>query len=758
MIRQIKRIENLGSVFADYQADLQCPDFKRINLIFGWNGSGKSTLSTLFDYLPGDKDGGAIEYDCELVSGERLRPRTPCAHPIRVFNQDYIAKNVNVVGGSANAITVILGEKNQELTKQIEEDQKLLFGSGTGTTKGLVSALETVQDNESQARKGRDKTFTDIARTIAATTSGTAARNYRKPDAQADFATISDADLLSSDVLLKTELQTKQSILDPIEAVELPSAGERNTPFPVWLVETHAKAQKLCREAVKAKPIERLSQDGELSDWVEKGVRLHEKHNSETCEYCCSQLTQSRVEQLAGHFSPADRNLKQEIDDANRQIRIVVDALEKTGLPSAKQFYAEFKDKADTAIDECRAEIEKTVRDLNRLEEQLVDKKEHTTTEIVLGDGATASALEDRLAVLTALINQHNQTTADFGLVRDSAATKVKKHYLATIRSEVADYDKTIASCSLRTQELTEKVDSAHKRIAESQAKISSTHKGCEELNRQLGLFLGSDELRFIPQAAGNSSTSELTGYQIARKGQTANRLSEGEKTAVALVYFVVHLGDGYFDTTNGIVVIDDPISSLDSSSMYQAFSVIKNAVKDARQVFILTHNFDFLKLLMNWCRSAFNNRSEYFLLKSISVAGIRKAHLGSMDSTLRSFDSEYHYLFKLLKEMRDDQDGTIAKAYPVPNIARKVWETFLLFQVPNADSGYKKIEVLKSEGVDAEKLDAIHKFVNDQSHLTGGGFDPALVPGVPKMIADMFEVMSVVAPRHFKILDEATS
>jgi hypothetical protein len=72
---------------------------------------------------------------------------------------------------------------------------------------------------------------------------------------------------------------------------------------------------------------------------------------------------------------------------------------------------------------------------------------------------------------------------------------------------------------------------------------------------------------------------------------------------------------------------------------------------------------------------------------------------------------------------MRDELDDSIAKAYPVPNVARKVWDTFLTFRVPNGKGQYKKIEELKEAGFDGQKLDAIYKFVNDQSHITGAGF-----------------------------------
>lgn len=41
--------------------------------------------------------------------------------------------------------------------------------------------------------------------------------------------------------------------------------------------------------------------------------------------------------------------------------------------------------------------------------------------------------------------------------------------------------------------------------------------------------------------------------------------MSEGEKTAIPFVYFTIHLKDKDFDIKNGIIVIDDPICSMDS-------------------------------------------------------------------------------------------------------------------------------------------------------------------------------------------------
>ena len=64
----------------------------------------------------------------------------------------------------------------------------------------------------------------------------------------------------------------------------------------------------------------------------------------------------------------------------------------------------------------------------------------------------------------------------------------------------------------------------------------------------------------------------------------------------------------------------------------------------------------------------------------------------------------------------------------------------------------------LKDSGYDKQKLDAIYKFTNDQSHITGSGFDPALVPETKKVVGELFGMMEEISPNHFKIIDKATS
>jgi wobble nucleotide-excising tRNase len=273
------------------------------------------------------------------------------------------------------------------------------------------------------------------------------------------------------------------------------------------------------------------------------------------------------------------------------------------------------------------------------------------------------------------------------------------------------------------------------------QATVSSAHAGGTALTERLKTFLGRTDLRF---------ESGTDGYRVLRRGKPAKRLSEGENTAIAFHYFNVQLGDQDFDLAEGVVVVDDPISSMDSASIYQAFSFLKNAVKDARQVFVLTHNFDFLKLLLNWVGHIKKADKSFYMVICTETGASRNAVLKSLDPLLRDHPTEYCYLFKLLRDFRSD--GTILSSYHIPNVARKVLETFLEFQRPHERSLHAQLEAVD---FDPHKKTAIYKFANDLSHFTGKGFDPALVAETQKNVSYLLEMVKTVAPLHYESLEK---
>lgn len=119
---------------------------------------------------------------------------------------------------------------------------------------------------------------------------------------------------------------------------------------------------------------------------------------------------------------------------------------------------------------------------------------------------------------------------------------------------------------------------------------------GADQFNESLHKFLGRSDLtlRF---------NQIKKGYEILRNNSDSvdRNLSEGEKTAIAFVYFITKLKENDNNIEETIIVVDDPISSFDSNHLFHAYSFMKMNCEKAKQLFVLTHNFTFFKLVRDW-------------------------------------------------------------------------------------------------------------------------------------------------------------
>lgn len=751
MLIDIKNIEHLG-VFQNYQKDLALGDFERFNVIYGMNGSGKTTLSRFFlslndgqnDTYPG------LKYTVSSTEGQ-FRQGQNFPRNIRVFNSDYVESNIGEIEGQLNPIFIV-GEENKTLVTQIRADQERL--------RLLTDEQKLKDDEKSKLEAARGKLFTDIAKIIASDTSGHITRTYRKPEAEKAYVALKSMAVLTDEELAIHRTTLRQSSLERVPTLDLGNVSlDRDdalveVPVLEAIAELTKKVRALCLRTSDSLAVKRLQEHPDIAAWVETGLSLHHDHKGETCEYCLQPIPQPRLEELAKHFNDSDRLLKDEIEvviNALVSMRLAVDTLT---YPGRAQFYEELHDDLKVAIAGVEVCKKTALTHLDGAIKSLRDKLVRRTEAVEGGIfGYDSAPFVKSIGAQNAVIERHNKKSEDFEKHASDARAAIEKHHLSTINTDVTKYD---ADIQLLKNRLTVIVDGdpstgdlgisgLRARVAANRANVANTVKAAERLTEMLQTFLGRDELKFEPEG---------DGYRILRGSQAAKRLSEGEKTAITFIYFIVQLEDQDFDISEGIIVIDDPISSLDSNSVYQAFSFLKNSVKDAKQVFLFTHNFDFLKLLLNWfknIRNAEGRRSYYMLLCSVQADGSRAALIKPLDKELFQHESEYSYLFKQLYNFRSD--GSIAGSYHIPNIARKVLEAFLDFYYPGSESLYRKLEQVD---FNETKKTALLKFANDLSHPTGKGFDPALVPETQKNVRYLLEMIEAVSPIHFKSLRES--
>lgn len=162
--------------------------------------------------------------------------------------------------------------------------------------------------------------------------------------------------------------------------------------------------------------------------------------------------------------------------------------------------------------------------------------------------------------------------------------------------------------------------------------------------------------------------------YEVRRPdGAIADNLSEGEKNFIAFLYFyhLVHgseSADG--ETRDKIVVIDDPVSSMDSGSLFIVSTLVRQMIEICRnnadnrnksadgnfikQIFILTHN-------------------AYFH-REISYSYVPKYEYASF-YLIKKFDSKSY--ITLCKDRDPNEPTAIIDKNPVKNSYAALWEEY---------------------------------------------------------------------------------
>jgi len=215
--------------------------------------------------------------------------------------------------------------------------------------------------------------------------------------------------------------------------------------------------------------------------------------------------------------------------------------------------------------------------------------------------------------------------------------------------------------------------------------------------------------------------------------------LSEGEKNAIAFSYFIVKTQERGFKIKEGIIVVDDPISSFDSNFIYHCFSLIKTHFKEAEQLIVATHNFEFFNLVKDWFEQ--KNRkvesdnkkitneadkkpipSEFFMIENIVENEKRCASIAPLEETLRKFKSEYHFLFSRLNQFITEGSPDYADFYTIGNIARRFLEIYINFKIPTTGDLQSKVDQLDTQTVSEPEKHKVYKLIQEFSH----GLDPA--------------------------------
>lgn len=744
-IERISKIKN-HRIFRGFVWPHDLLDFKEKNLFYGWNGTGKSTLSNLFRSI--EKRTAISEGEVEFVISSNkvdgVALLTIQGLPqVRVFNKDFIADNVFTSHGTVVPI-FFFGEENIEKQKQVEKlknDLKQAKEEGREKEEEKRRAEKALDD----FKKERAKSIKDL---LSSSGGNNPYNNYDKRSYQ-----------VKCDELLKlSDAEQKAKILDELvldtqkkkkEAAPLDKLHPLKFSYPDTQQLTD-KVVALLRKTVVSAIIEALKNDQELSGWVKIGLAKHKKEHSNDCLFCGQLLPEGRIQELEAHFNDKYNAFIAEIESQSAAVKSVIDTLNSCTPPNRLGLYDHLKSEFDSRCQDLSNEISGIKEYLESLLTALKDKTQKPFQSIERSFNV-ATGNVGIISDLNTVISKHNQETDDFQSAINTARTSIEESLvaqnLAEYKQKKNDVDVVIAALKSASDKTTAlEID-----ILKIEKDIEEHRRPADELNADICSYLGRDELTFEIQGSG---------YQISRNDTPAKNLSEGEKTAIAFLYFLKSLGDKSFSLEDGIVVIDDPISSLDSNALFHAFGFMKDRTKDAGQLFILTHNHSFFRQVKNWFNHLPNQNKKdvnmrpgrFYMLTSNVNGGNRSSYITKLDSLLHEYESEYHYLFSLVYEAANsEEDAGLQQNYYLPNIARRLLESFLAFRQPSKSGELR--QQLDLIDFDVAKKTRILRFLHTHSHagqISDPEHDPSILIETKQILNDLLCLIQKDDDRHF--------
>jgi len=668
-----------------------------INFIYGSNGSGKSTIANL---LHGD-----IASAGSNIVWEKNNPLQ-----VLVYNKNFVEATFGTSSPISGVFT--LGEdckEDQEFIAKKREDAKAC-GDVIDKLTESISKLK-------QEQVTLDSNLDDICWAVQ--------QKYGLDFSEAlvgyrgSKRSFRDKCLQEYPNLKAIPLLELQEIRDLYHA----AYGEKCEEYPLYLEidEAEVKRQEECPllaqriSGSSETPVGKFIEFLNNGDWLKQGIGYTEKADGK-CPYCQQPLPPSVQQDIEAFF---DETYDKECADV-RAYQMQYEAFTKALLTKLRSIhdnpfpildYVLFKSEVDVlaaAIDANK----KTIQDKITLPSTLVriDSVEPIVQRIIkiIGD-------------FNITIKRNNEIVRNKANEMDRCKKLLWQYFTNKLHQPIQqykkDYDgKTNGTNSLlyKIKEQSDKKSGIERQIEEKESTLTSVKPTVDAINGILKRF--GFEGFYLTENAEEKGT-----YKIVRPdGTNARRtLSEGEYNFITFLYFY-HLIYGSRDKTrilaDKVVVIDDPISSLDSNVLFIITTLIRTMLLDCKdgkngiqQVFILTHNVYFNKevTFLGSRKKYPTTKTAYWILKKTNNITEIIRH------DKNPIQTSYELLWSELKDVNAQTRLTIF------NTLRRILEYYF-----NVIGGMDYEECInKFEGEDKIICKALISCINEGSHFITDDF-----------------------------------
>lgn len=756
ILESIRSLQNSG-ILADRKPQSSSLGFRRHNLIYGFNGSGKTTLSRLFASLQaGARDPklpSTCAFEFSLSDGTLLacpESLSGLERRVMVFNPDFIERNLQWATGRANPVFYIGREQAERLVDLERHEQKLPAAEQRSAV--AAAQMKAAEKAASTFKRDQARAVANLLRLRG--------RKYEAPQLAHDLEKLSPD---PGSTLSQAELDAAAEICRMDEP--LPHCAEiapAAPPIKAFL----DQAASLLKQTPGTVALGELQVHPDMLLWTRQGYLYHQEHKLESCLLCRGLLSAARREDLGRAFDDKLERFLGALDSALADGRSILTSFAtirreleslrvSTDLRSA---YTDATSALSNEITQCESYLSTVLT--------VLAEKRRTPTRAEDAPNQTPDAERStrRVAELFEKVNEtiraHNQAVDGFLDHQAKAQLAVRRHFVATVSQEFGLLVNEQASTKKEETESAADLAKLRQDIERLRSEIREHGPAAETINQLIAAYLGHRELTI---------SAVTDGYEIHRHGRLVEGApSEGEKTAIALCYFLSTLESEGRSIKDLIVVVDDPVSSLDTKALNFACALVRCRLSDAAQLFILTHNLhcmnEFKKAWKREYRPEDTDKepAAMFLFLDVTVPPgqtARSARIIEMSKLLREYDSEYHFLFHHVLKFEVSTDPEYEHAYMMPNVLRRVLDVFLAFRCPGSAGLTPKINQLCTENatLDRDRLTALDRLVQMESHSDSLDdlivFSSMTIEETRAANRALLDMMNTVDPAHLKHL-----
>ena len=568
-------------------------DCQKINFVYGANGSGKSTIS---NYLQNCND--TMFSDCEIKWDSTIHP------DIVVYNRKFREQNFSNNSDIAGVFT--LGQATIEDIKRLDE------------LKEQRKQRKSQFDRDSESYKKRDalrmKNRDDFKETIW---------NVILRDQGQQFLEAFSGSRKSKERFLEQVLERYKNrnpnicSLRDLESRKITLFGKKPevcAEFVFKIDSTIDEINRIERDPIFQRvvagnndiPVRALIQSLNNGDWVNRGRQYVTKSN--VCPFCqkptIDEDFRKQIEAFfSGEYDRCMTHIGTLYRDYERNTQSTISALESIVADTNKCTVGKLDIVKFTERIQLLDEVYK--RNLTEITEK---KREPGKLVALKYTSDIIAELTNAVSTANKSIAEHNQMVANFRSEHKKLVDDVWDYFLdqqdALISGYLSDDQasaKALAGMQKKLISLKTELDQLKQQIVEAGRNVTSVQPTVDEINRSLVAY-GFNNFYIAP------SSQNANMYQIKRPDGTSasNTLSEGEETFITFLYYL-QLAKGSVNaatvSNRKILVIDDPICSLDSTILYVVSAMVKELIKEVKsgesnieQIFILTHNIFFHK------------------------------------------------------------------------------------------------------------------------------------------------------------------